>query len=41
MTIRNIPYSFNKDITFQRTNTGVKEFIESIGANNLLHDGVD
>jgi len=38
-TIQNITYSFNKDITFQKTSTGT-EYIESIGANNLAYQGV-
>lgn len=40
ISIRNIPYSFNKDITFQKTLSGQTEFIESIGANNLLYQGI-
>lgn len=40
MIINNIPYSFNKDISFQKTtNSSSDELIESVGANNLLYQG--
>ena len=39
ISIRGIPYSFNRDIQFNKTISGVQK-IESIGANNLLYQGV-
>ena len=39
ITIRNVPYSFNSDVTFQKTRSG-NEYIESIGKNNVLYQGV-
>lgn len=38
--IRNIPYSFNTDITFQKNILNQTEYIESIGSNNLLYQGI-
>lgn len=38
--IRNIPYSFNTDITFQKNLINQTEYIESIGLNNLLYQGI-
>jgi hypothetical protein len=38
ITIRGIPYSFNRDIPFNKTITGSQK-IESIGTNNLLYQG--
>jgi hypothetical protein len=38
--IRNIPYSFNTDITFQKNLFNQTEYIESIGSNNLLYQGI-
>ena len=40
ISIRNVPYSFNSDITFQKTLDGKNEYIESIGKNNLLYQGI-
>lgn len=40
ISIRNVPYSFNTDITFQKTLDGKQEYIESIGKNNLLYQGI-
>jgi hypothetical protein len=40
IVIRNIPYSFNTDITFQKNISNQTEYIESIGANNLLYQGI-
>jgi hypothetical protein len=40
ISIRNVPYSFNSDITFQKTLDGKPEYIESIGKNNLLYQGI-
>ena len=39
ISIRGIPYSFNRDIQFNKTISGVQK-IESIGTNNLLYQGV-
>jgi hypothetical protein len=38
ITVRGITYSFNKDVSFNKTITGVQK-IESIGTNNLLYQG--
>jgi hypothetical protein len=40
ISIRNVTYSFNSDITFQKTLDGKTEYIESIGKNNLLYQGI-
>jgi hypothetical protein len=40
ISIKGIDYSINSDITFQKSVAGQKEFIESIGTNNLLYQGV-
>jgi hypothetical protein len=40
ITIRNKPYSFIKDITFQKTTPSKIELIESIGQNNILYQGI-
>ena len=40
MNIGSIPYSFNSDITFQKTLVDTNEFIDSIGSNNLLYQGI-
>jgi hypothetical protein len=40
IVVRNVPYSFNTDITFQKNLNEQTEYIESIGANNLLYQGV-
>lgn len=41
MIINNIPYSFNKDISFQKTtNSALDEQISSVGANNMLYQGI-
>ena len=40
LTIRNVTYSFNTDITFQKTLDNKEEYIESIGKNNLLYQGI-
>jgi len=40
IAIRNVTYSFNSDITFQKTLDGKTEYIESIGKNNLLYQGI-
>jgi len=38
--INNIYYSFNKDISFQKTTYSIAdEYIESVGMNNLLYQG--
>lgn len=34
-----VPYSFNTDINFQKSTTS-EEFIDSIGSNNLLYQGI-
>jgi hypothetical protein len=39
LSIANITYSFNSDITFQKTTSDV-EYIESVGKNNVLYQGV-
>jgi hypothetical protein len=39
VSVKNVKYSFNSDITFQKTKSSVPEFIESIGKNNLLYQG--
>ena len=39
ISIRGIPYSFNRDIQFNKTISGVQK-IESIGTNNLLYQGI-
>lgn len=39
ISVSNVDYTFNKDITFQKTTTGV-EYIESIGKDNILYQGV-
>jgi hypothetical protein len=39
ITVRGIAYSFNKDVSFNKTITGAQK-IESIGTNNLLYQGV-
>jgi hypothetical protein len=39
LTSKGISYCFNSDVTFQKTEDGVVEEIESIGANNLLYQG--
>lgn len=40
ITIRNMPYSFNKDITFQKPTQAVEELINSIGEDNILYQGM-
>lgn len=40
ITIRNVTYSFNTDITFQKTLDNKEEYIESIGKNHLLYQGI-
>lgn len=39
INIRNVPYSFNTDISFQKTRSGI-EYIESIGKNHVLYQGI-
>lgn len=39
ISVANVAYSFNKDITFQKTATTGNEFIESIGKENILYQG--
>ena len=38
--IRNKPYSFVKDITFQKPTPSKTELIDSIGQNNILYQGI-
>jgi hypothetical protein len=40
VSIKNVPYSFNTDITFQKSLYNTEELIESIGSNNLLYQGI-
>jgi hypothetical protein len=40
ISVANVAYSFNKDITFQKTTTSGNEYIESIGKENILYQGV-
>ena len=39
MSIKNIPYSFNTDITFQKEYLNSSEYLPTIGDNNLLFQG--
>lgn len=38
-SVKGIPFSFNTDVTFQKT-TNLMESIESIGSSNLLYQGI-
>lgn len=40
ITIRNKPYSFVNDVTFQKTTPSKTELIDSIGQNNILYQGI-
>ena len=40
IAIKNIPFSFNTDITFQKTLNNQAESLPTIGDNNLLYQGV-
>jgi hypothetical protein len=40
ISIKNIPYAFNTDITFQKELLNQPEYISTIGDNNLLYQGV-
>lgn len=40
MSIKNIPYSFNTDITFQKEYLNSSEYLPTIGDNNLLFQGI-
>lgn len=40
LNIGNIPYSFNSDISFQKTLVDTTEYIDSIGTNHLLYQGI-
>lgn len=40
ISIKNIPYSFNADITFQKTLENSVEPLPTIGDNNLLYQGI-
>jgi hypothetical protein len=40
IVVRNVPYSFNSDITFQKNLNEQTEYIDSIGASNLLYQGI-
>ena len=40
ISIKNIPYSFNSDITFQKELFNTIEELPSIGDNNLLYQGI-
>lgn len=40
ISVANIPYSFNKDITFQKTTSNGVEYIESVGKDNALYQGI-
>lgn len=40
ISVKNIPYSFNSDITFQKELFNTEEDLPSIGDNNLLYQGI-
>ena len=40
VSIKNVPYSFNTDITFQKNLYNIDEVLASIGDNNLLYQGI-